>query len=105
MGRELYRGGDQHTSPLTGKTYEVKMEINSLHAYLDELWERAPEDRKTSLVAAHDEVDTAYELGSRAKNPFAVTQEQAEQAVRSTFAVAHAITFAGGFPLPSPSAG
>ena len=104
MGRELYKGPDQHTSPITGETFAAKMEINKLQAYLDQLWERAPEDRKPLLVAAHDEVDTAYELGSRAKNPFALTTEQAEHAVRSTFAVAHAITFAGGFPPPTPSA-
>jgi hypothetical protein len=80
------------------------MEINKLHAYLDQLWERAPDDRKPSLVAAHADVDIAYDLGSRAKNPFAITHDQAGQAVRSTFAVAHAITFAGGFPPPEPAA-
>ncbi len=105
MGRELYHGSDQRTSPLTGETYKVRMEINKLHACLDQLWQNAPEDRKPSLAAAHSDVDIVYELGSRAKNPFAVTHEQAEQTVKSTFAVAHAITFAGGFPLPVPSAG
>jgi hypothetical protein len=101
MGRELYKGGKRHTSPLSGKTFEVKSEINMLHAHLDNLWERAPEDRRPLLVAAHDQVETAYDLGSRAKNPAAVTYEQAEQAVRSTFAVAWAVCFGGGFPLPA----
>ena len=43
-------------------------------------------------------VDDAYDLGSKAKNPFAITAEEAEVAVRHVYAIARAICFSGGFP-------
>jgi hypothetical protein len=43
-------------------------------------------------------VDEAYDLGSKAKNPFAITSEEAEVAVRNVYTIARAICFAGGFP-------
>jgi len=104
MGRELYRGGKTHTSPITGKTFEVRMEVNALHAYVDELWERSDASRKKLLEAAHAAIDDAYELGSKAKNPVALTYDEAEKAVKACYQVAHAVAFSGGFPAGLVSA-
>jgi hypothetical protein len=98
MGRELYRGGRSHTSPITGKTFEVRQEVNALHAFLDQLWERSDESRKKLLEGAHAATDEAYELGSKAKNPVALTYDEADRAVRACYQVAHAIAFSGGLP-------
>jgi hypothetical protein len=101
MGRELYKGGKSHTSPITGDTFEVRQEVNALHAYVDELWVRSDPSRKKLLEAAHAAVDDAYELGSKAKNPVALTYDEAERAVKACYRVAHAIAFSAGFPAPS----
>jgi hypothetical protein len=101
MGRELYKGEKHHTSPITGETHEVRQEVNALHAYLDQLWERSNPSRKKLLEGAHRAVDDAYELGSKAKNPVALTYDEAEHAVKACYQVAHAIAFSGGFPYAS----
>ena len=104
LGRELYTGdGAEHVSPITGRRFKVSQEVNKLHVVVDDLWERAAVERRSVLADAHGAIETAYELGSRAKNPLAITYEQALEAVRAAFRVAHAICFAGGFPAPAPA--
>lgn len=99
MGRELHRGGKTHTSPITGKTFDIKNEKYMLRAYLDSLWEHAPADRRFLLEASHSHTETTYEIGSRAKNPFVISRDEAVRAVTSCYAVARAIALANGFPL------
>lgn len=98
LGRELHKGDSTHTSPITGETHQVTGERNRVHALLDVLWVNAPADRRVLLEAAHEVVDTAYELGSKAKNPTAITHAEATEAVKGVYTVAHAICFGGGFP-------
>jgi hypothetical protein len=104
LGRELYTGSSgSHTSPITGKVFEVRQEMNKLHVVLDDLWERAPGRRKM-LEDAHAAAEVAYDLGSKAKNPTAITHEEAIECMESAFRVAHAICFAGGFPTAAERA-
>jgi hypothetical protein len=100
LGRELHSGGPEHVSPITGKKHLIIGEKNKLLAFLDDLWSRAPTDRRPLIEKALAAVDEAYDLGSKAKNPLAITYAEAEAAVKDVYAVAHAICFAGGF---SPS--
>ena len=97
LGRELHSGGTDHVSPITSKKYVLNTEKNKLLGVLDDLWSRSPTDRKALIEQALAVVDEAYELGSKAKNPFAITHAEAETAVRDVYTVAHAICFAGGF--------
>jgi hypothetical protein len=101
MGRELKAAGGTHVSP-SGTEYDLQQEMNRLHARLDEL-HAASEDPAVQkrLEDAHAAADAAYRLGSRGKNPAAITHEQALEATRGVYAVAHAICFAGGFPPPA----
>jgi hypothetical protein len=101
LGRRLYTGPNHHVSPIDGTAHQVQNEINRLHAYIDQLWERADQERRVLLRDAHKHVDLAYELGSRAKNPAAITQAQAEEAVMSAYRVAQAISLSAGFPVPA----
>jgi hypothetical protein len=98
LGRELYAGKTVHKSPISGVVHEVKGEKNALFAFLEDLWSRAGADRRPMIEKAIAVVDEAYDLGSKAKNPFAITYEEAETAVREVHAIAHAICFSGGFP-------
>lgn len=99
LGRALYSGpGGTHMSPITGKTFEIRQEMNKLHAVLDELWTRARAERKPLLERAHAAAERAYELGSKAKNETAITHAEATDALKNTYQVAHAICFSGGFP-------
>jgi hypothetical protein len=101
MGRELKNAGGTHVSP-TGTQHDLQQEMNRLHARLDEL-HAANDDPAVQkrLEDAHDAANAAYRLGSRGKNPAAVTHDQASEATRAVYAVAHAICFAGGFPPPA----
>jgi len=101
MGRELYRGPKTHTSPITKQTFDVINEKYMLRAYVDSLWERALADRRPLLQAAHTQIEEAYEIGSRAKNPFAISRDEAVRAVTSAYGVARAIGLSSGFPLPA----
>lgn len=99
LGRSLYSGsGGPHTSPISGKTFEVKQEMNKLHAVLDDLWTRAGGDGKPLVEKAHAAAERAYELGSKAKNETAITHADALEALKETYNVARAICFTGGFP-------
>ncbi len=100
IGRSLYKGPSLHTSPITGKTHEVKGEKNMLLALIDDLWEATKDkDRRTLLEQARVDAQEAYDDGSRAKNPLAISHQQAIKVVEQTYLVAKAICFAGGFPL------
>ena len=70
-----------------------------LRAYVDTLWERAPPDRRLLLEAAHAQFEEAYEIGSRAKNPFVISRDEAIRAVTSAYGAARAIALSNGFPL------
>lgn len=96
MGRELHPANRLHTSPLTGKTVQTNQEVNKLHAYIDQLWSRADDAGKQPLEALHTKVERAYELGSRAKTPTAVTQAHARETAILTYEIAEALCFAGG---------
>ncbi len=72
LGRELYAGGSEHKSPITGEVHEVKGEKNALFAFLDDLWSQAGPDRRSMIERAIGLVDEAHDLGSKAKNPFAI---------------------------------
>ena len=105
LGRELYSGsGESHRSPISGRVFEARQEMNKLHVVLDDLWESAP-NRRRLLEEAHAAADLAYELGSKAKNPTAITHDEAIECLRAAFRVAHAICFAGGFPTESERGG
>ncbi len=99
MGRELYDGTEVHKSPINGVEFRVNGEKNQLLAHLDNLWIRAAADRKPLLEEAKAAVEEAYTLGSKAKNPLALSHEEATHAVRLVYGVARAIWLAGGFPL------
>jgi len=104
LGRDLYAGsGGTHVSPIDGKSHEVRQEMNKLHAVLDGLWEQTPNRRKM-IEDAQRSADVAYELGSKAKNPLAITRDEAVEALREAYRVAHAICFAGGFPTRDQTA-
>jgi hypothetical protein len=98
LGRELYEGAAEHVSPISGEVHQVKGEKNALFAFLEDLWSQAAADRRSMIQSAIAVVDEAYDLGSKAKNPFAITSEEADRAVREVYMVAHAICFSGGFP-------
>ena len=98
LGRELYKGGPVHTSPRTGEVHQVKSEKNALFAFLDGLWSRADTDHRLMIEKAIAVVDEAYDLGSKAKNPIAITAEEAQVVVRHVYTIARAICFSGGFP-------
>lgn len=55
------------------------------------------------IEAARGSIELAYDLGSKAKNPLAITSAEARSAVEAAYRVAHAICFCGGFPPPTPS--
>lgn len=99
LGRELYRGPREHKSPINGTTFAIVNEKYMLRAYVDGLWVTAPLDRKTLLEAAHGQIEETYEIGSRAKNPYAVSSEEARHAVRCAFGAARAIVLTNGLPL------
>lgn len=103
MGRELYRGPKTHTSPISKQTFEIKNEKYMLRAYVDTLWERAPSDRRLLLEAAQAQIEEAYEIGSRAKNPFVISRDEAVRAVTSAYGAARAIALSNGFPLRGPA--
>lgn len=98
MGRTLYSGPKEHVSPVDGKTYLVRQEKNQLHAYLDQLWSGASADKRQAIDESREALEEAYELGSKAKNPSAITNDEAERAVVLTYNVARTICFLGGFP-------
>jgi hypothetical protein len=98
LGRELYKGDRVHTSPITGEVHQVNSEKHALFAFLDDLWTQVGPDRKLMIEKAIAVVDAAHDLGSKAKNPTAITSEEAEVAVRHVYAIARAICFAGWFP-------
>jgi hypothetical protein len=98
LGRELYKGDRMHTSPISGDVHQVNSEKHALFALLDDLWSQAAPDRKLMIEKAIAVVDDAHDLGSKAKNPFAITAEEAELAVRYVYTIARAICFSGGFP-------
>lgn len=98
---QLYRGPEEYTSA-DGRPHRATGERNPLHALVEELSARVvDEERKRLLLAAHDAIDRAYKLGSKAKEPSAVTHAEATEAVTLTFRVAQAIALAAGFPLRS----
>jgi hypothetical protein len=104
LGRELKAPGGTHVSA-TGTQHDLQQEMNRLHARLDELHAASTDPAiQKRLEDAHDAANTAYRLGSRGKNPTAVTHDQASEAARAVYAVAHAICFAGGFPPPASAA-
>jgi len=97
MGRELYDGATVHTSPITGKTFRVVSEKHMLHAYLDGLWSRGDATQRALIETAIQDLDLAYQLGSKAKNPLVLSLAEAELAVRKAYSVASAIALSGGF--------
>jgi hypothetical protein len=81
------------------KPYRGNGEMNKLRAYIDDLWIAAPVERQRSLAKARGMgVADAWELGSKGKNPAALTFEEAQRAVVATYVVAHALCFSSGFP-------
>jgi hypothetical protein len=99
LGRELCDFDGEHESPITGKKFLLNTEKRKVRAVLDNLWTRSP-GRRALIEKANAAVEEAYVLGSKAKDPFAITHDEATTAVKDVYAVAHAICFAGGF---SPS--
>lgn len=100
MGRELHPENQVHTSPLTGKAFQTSQEVNKLHAHIDQAWDRADDFGKEALEGQHANVERAYELGSRAKTPNAITHSHAQEAVILTYQIAEALCFAGSFSRP-----
>lgn len=102
LGRELYRGApEKHVSPFNGKTYRPKTsEMHSLYALIGDLFSAATQpERKAMLTEAMRQAARAYELGSKAKTPTAITHDEAVEAIQLTFRVARALAFNGAFPL------
>lgn len=103
LGRELYKGPQQHVSPFDGKTYDAKRsEMHSLAALLGDLLRSATDPgRQEMLRTAFGEANRAYDLGSKAKTPTAITHDEAAEAMRLTYRVARALAFSGAFSPPS----
>lgn len=103
MNKELYTGPRMHTSPIDGKTRDTSLAaLSRLRAFLDGLWSVASDPKRKELIlTAMAEVEEAYELGSKAKDPTAITYEEAIRAMKLTFSVARTIMLCGGFPIPS----
>lgn len=106
MNKALYTGPKEHTSPFNGKTYTTDLAaLSRLRAFLDDLWLNAQDPkRRDLLVAAMDELEEAYQLGSKAKDATQITYEEALKTLKLTFNVARTIMLCGGFPVPTDRA-
>lgn len=106
IGRELYAGPAEHISPIdTSKHDTTKGEMNKTRAFLDDLWMRTVDPRRKDLLrTAMNEVEEAYELGSKGKDPTAITYAEALRAIQLTFNVAKTIMLCGGFPIAAATA-
>lgn len=106
MNKDLYKGERMHTSPLDHKTRDTSLaSLSRLRAFLDNLWTAATDEKRKDLIRrAMDEVEEAYDLGSKAKDPTRITYGEAVRAMQLTFNVARTIMLCGGFPLPIDAA-
>ncbi len=96
LGRDLYAGPDRTACAFGERVHVADSEIGKLLIVVDGLASSRPAGWRAQLERAHRDVITAQRISSGGKHP-RISREQAVEAIRLTYGIAHTLVLAGAF--------